>query len=312
MFVLRKLGSFILTLVLISIITFSVFFIIPGDPAMIMLGVDAQPEQIEALREDLGLNTPIYQRYLDWIKGFVGGDLGESFRFEQPVNQLLTSRLPVTASLTFMSLVFIIIFSIPLGVLAAKSHRGISDYLITIITQLGMAVPSFWLGIILLILLGGMIEGYGSIDYISWTEKPIKSFQALLLPSLAIAIPQIAIVVRYLRVSILEQLQKDYVRTAKSKGLLANVILYKHVLKNAMIPVLTIMGMILARILAGSIVLEQVFALPGLGRLLVTSISYRDFPLLSGMIMYIALVVIIINFVVDLFYRVVDPRIKLS
>lgn len=311
-YVLRRGATLVVTLLLVSMITFLIFQIMPGDPALTILGLDAEQQQIDALRKEFNLDKTITERYALWFSDFIRGDLGQSIRFNAPVDELIRSRLPVTFSLTIMSFILIIIFSIPLGIMAARAHGKWVDYFVKMTTQLGMAIPSFWLGILLMLLFGMVLKMFTTIGYIPWSENPVEAFKSLFLPAVAIAIPQIAIVVRYLRSSLIEQLDLDYVRTAHSKGLEENVIIYKHVLRNSLIPVITVMGMIIAKILIGSIVLEQVYSLPGLGRLLVASISYRDFPLIQGMIMRIATTVIVINFIVDVLYRVLDPRIRLG
>lgn len=310
--IIRKLLAFFSTLLLVSILTFLIFQVMPGDPALAMLGLDAEEHQLELLRKEFNLDSPLHLRYLYWLSDVLQGDLGTSIRFQESVNTMLLTRLPVTLSLTFLSLGFVILLAIPLGVMAASTHRGILDYLITISTQLGMAIPSFWLGILLMMLFGLVFKWIDPLGYVPWEDNVFHFLKSLLLPALAIAIPQIAVVVRYLRAAFLDELKLDYVRTAKSKGLAENIVLYKHVFRNAMIPVLTVFGLIVARILAGSIVLEQVFSLPGIGRLLITSISYRDYPMISGTVLYIAVAVVSINLCIDLIYRFLDPRIRLD
>lgn len=238
--------------------------------------------------------------------------MGESLRFSQPVTELIWSRFPVTLSLSLISMGLTVVIAIPLGITAARAQGRWSDYLVSITTQLGMAIPSFWLGILLMLVFGIILRWFSPGGYVPWSEDPMGAFRSLFLPSLAIAIPQIAVVVRYLRTLIIEQLSADYVRTARSKGIKERIIVYKHVLRNALIPVVTVLGMIFADVLAGSLIIEQVFALPGLGRLLISSISYRDFPLIQGMVVYITLIVILIHFIVDLLYRALDPRITLK
>lgn len=311
-FLVRRTATLLVTLFLISAIIFSVFQIIPGDPAQIILGMDADEQRLAALRAEFNLDQPLYQRYFLWLQSVVTGDLGMSIRFEQPVQQLLISRLPVTFFLAFFSMLLVLILAVPLGILAAKAHQGFFDFVISITTQLGMAIPSFWLGILLMMLFSVTLRLFIPGGYVSFSENPWGFVYSLSLPAFAIALPQIAVVIRYLRGAILEELKMDYVRTAKSKGLKERKIIYRHVLKNALIPVLTVLGLIIARILAGSIVLEQVFSLPGVGRLLITSISFRDFPLISGLTMYIAVMVTFINFIVDLLYLYIDPRIRLE
>ncbi|QZY53730.1 ABC transporter permease [Crassaminicella profunda] len=311
-YLLRRGFTLIITLLLISIFAFILFQLIPGDPAMTILGLDAEQGQIEALRSQMGLDLPVTQRYLKWMVNVFKGDLGQSVHFSMPVKELIGSRLPVTLSLAVMAIGIATIVAIPLGILSAKAHGKCVDIVISIFTQLGMAIPSFWLGIILIYLFGLKLEWFAPGEYIPWSESIWGALWTLLLPSIAIAIPVIAVLVRYLRTSLLEQLKLDYVRTAYSKGLKEKAIVYKHVFKNALIPVVTIMGMIITSVLGGSLVVEQVFSLPGLGRLLISSIQYRDFLLIQGMVMYIAVAVILVNFLIDILYKVLDPRIQMK
>jgi peptide/nickel transport system permease protein len=311
-FLLRRTLTLFATLLLVSLMTFAVFQVIPGDPALIILGLEAEEEQIRALQQKLGSDQPLFQRFIRWLGGVLTGDMGESLRFSLPVTELIWSRFPVTLSLSLMSMGLTVVLAIPLGIIAARAQGKWSDYLVSITTQFGMAIPSFWLGILLMLFFGIILSWFSPGGYVPWSEDIWGAFRSLFLPSLAIAIPQIAVVVRYLRTLIIEQLNADYVRTARGKGMKERIIIYKHVLRNALIPVVTVLGMIFADVLAGSLIIEQVFALPGLGRLLISSISYRDFPLIQGMVVYITLIVILIHFVVDLLYRVLDPRISLK
>jgi peptide/nickel transport system permease protein len=297
---------------IVSFITFAVFQILPGDPIRTMLGTEADEVQVETLRKELGLDQPLYVQYFDWAKGLVTGDLGESIRFSMPVKELLMDRLPVTISLAVITLLIVIIVAIPLGIFVAKRQNKMSDVVFSSITQVGMAIPSFWLGMLLILYLGMNFSFFSISGYVPWTESIAGALGAILLPALTIAIPQIAVKFRYVRNAILEQLRLDYVRTIRSKGITEKFVMYKHVLRNSMIPILTIFGLITAEVVAGTIIVEQVFALPGIGQLLITSIGYRDFPLVQGIVMYITFAVVFINFLVDILYSVLDPRIRLN
>ncbi|MBF8982072.1 ABC transporter permease [Lutibacter sp. B2] len=311
-YLLRRGCTLIITLLFVSMITFVLFQLIPGDPALAILGLDAEEGQIQELHAQLGLELPMHMRYIHWMSNVLKGDFGASIRFSRPVVDLIYSRLPVTLSLAIMSIGIAIIVAIPLGILAVRSHNKGSDYLISIITQLGMAIPSFWLGIIFILIFGLKLGWFIPGRYIPWNESMIGAFKSLLFPSLAMSIPVIAVIIRYLRTSLLEQMKLDYVRTAYSKGFSKKLVVYRHVLKNALIPVITVIGMMVASVLGGSLVIEQVFALPGLGRLLVASIKYRDIFLIQGIVMYIASVVIGINFIIDILYKSLDPRIQIK
>lgn len=302
----------LLTVFLVSVITFVSFEVIPGDPVLSRLGVDADEAQIEALSRELRLDDPLPVRFFRWISGIFTGNLGLSSRYSRPVSELILDRLPVTLSLAAISLLLIVSVGIPLGILSAKYGDRIPGLSISIVSQIGMAIPSFWTGIILIYVFGLILKWFSPGGYTPWSESPAEAFKSLLLPSVAIALPSIATVIRYTRNTVMEQMKNDYVRTALSKGLKMNAVLFRHVLKNAIIPVITILGMITANILGGSIVIEQVFTLPGIGRLLINAISTRDLPLVQGMILYISLMIVIINFLIDIVYTIIDPRIKLK
>ncbi|MBP2077151.1 ABC transporter permease [Oceanobacillus polygoni] len=310
-YIIRRIILLFITVALVSVITFAVFQVLPGDPIRTMLGTEADETQIENMRSELGLDRPLYEQYFTWIKGLFTGDLGNSIRFSMPVSTLLMERLPVTLSVASIALVIVLLVALPLGIFAARRKNKASDVVLSSVTQLGMAIPSFWLGMIFILYIGMNVDFFRINGYVPWTESIQGALSTLLLPALTIAIPQIAVKFRYVRTSILEQVQLDYVRTIRSKGLPEKIVVYKHILKNAMIPILTIFGLITAEIVAGTIIVEQVFALPGIGQLLITSISNRDFPLVQGIVMYITVAVVFINFVVDILYSVVDPRIRL-
>lgn len=311
MYIIRRFILLITTILLVSIITFGVFQILPGDPVRTMLGTEADPTQIENLRSELGLDRPLYEQYADWMKGLLTGEIGNSIRFSMPVKDLLFDRLPVTMSLALLTLTIVLLVSLPLGMFAARRQNKLSDVSLSTMTQIGMAVPSFWLGMMLILYVGMKFSFFKISGYIPWTQSISGALSTLVLPALTIAIPQIAVNFRYVRTAILEQMQLDYVRTIRSKGMSEQNVMYKHVLKNAMIPILTVFGLIMAEVVAGTIIVEQVFSLPGVGQLLITAISNRDFPLVQGIVMYITVAVVVINFIVDILYSVLDPRIRL-
>ncbi len=311
MYIIRRFILLITTILLVSMITFGVFQILPGDPVRTMLGTEADPTQIENLRSELGLDRPLYEQYGDWMKGLLTGELGNSIRFSMPVKDLLFDRLPVTMSLAGLTLIIVLTISLPLGMIAARRQNKLSDVSLSTVTQIGMAVPSFWLGMMLILYVGMKFSFFKISGYIPWSQSVSGALSTLILPAFTIAIPQIAINFRYVRTAILEQIQLDYVRTIRSKGMSEQNVMYKHVLKNSMIPILTVFGLIMAEVVAGTIIVEQVFSLPGIGQLLITAISNRDFPLVQGIVMYITVAVVVINFIVDILYSVLDPRIRL-
>lgn len=312
-YLLKKLMTLIITLLIISFLTFTAFSVIPGDASLSRLGSNATIEQIEALREKLGLNEPLLLRYGRWITGVLCGDFGESHRYEATtVTSLMADRLPVTVLLAVLALIIILVLSIPLGIMGARLSGKWPDILVNQLTQVVMAVPPFFLGIILTYIFGLSLHLFQPGKFIQPSDDFWGSVKYLLFPAIAVALPKIAMVIRFLRNSVLTELKKDYVRTAYSKGNGDNRVLYIHVLKNAMIPVITFFAMVVAEILAGSIIVEQVFSVPGVGRLLISSISNRDYPVVQAIILYVTTVVVVINFFVDLMYQYLDPRVKIS
>jgi peptide/nickel transport system permease protein len=315
-YLVKKIITLIITLFVVSVAAFTAFQIIPGDVVTSILGTEATPEREEQLRAELGLDKEPVERYVSWASDILRGDLGISYRYSKnmnemmPVSELIGDKLPVTLWLAGLSLILIIVVSIPLGVLWAGSKSRVLDVFLGIITQAAMAVPSFFLGILVTYLFGIIFKFFTPGGYISYKEDFAGFIGYLLFPAISIAIPKIAMTARFLRNSMLTELKSDYVRTAYSKGCSDRRVLYRHVLKNAMMPVITFLGMIIAEIVAGSIVVEQVFGLPGVGRLLISSISTRDFPVVEILILYITFVVIFVYFIVDILYRVIDPRIS--
>jgi peptide/nickel transport system permease protein len=315
-YLVKKIITLIITLFVVSVAAFTAFQIIPGDVVTSILGTEATPEREEQLRAELGLDKEPVERYVSWASDILRGDLGISYRYSKnmnemmPVKELIGDKLPVTLWLAGLSLILIIVGAIPLGVLWAGSKSRILDAALGVITQISMAVPSFFLGILVTYLFGIIFNLFTPGGYISYKDDFAGFIGYLIFPAISIAIPKIAMTARFLRNSMLTELKSDYVRTAYSKGCSDRRVLYGHVLKNAMMPVITFLGMIIAEIVAGSIVVEQVFGLPGVGRLLISSISTRDFPVVEILILYITFVVIFVYFIVDILYRVIDPRIS--
>lgn len=308
----KKLGAMLVTLLLISFLVFLAFDMIPGDPAQARLGTEVTPERLEALREEMGLNKPLIERYLRWLVAFVQGDFGDSYKYNMPVADMISSKLPITIIMALISFAMMVVVSLPLGIYTAKHNGKRIDRVLTVINQVMMAVPHFFLGIIITYVLGLVLKLFTPGDYVSY-EKDFGAFLSYIIyPCIAIAIPKIAISVKMLKSSCVEEAKKDYVRTAYSKGNNTSKVLYRHVLRNAMIPVVTLWGMTLADMLVGSIVIEQVFNVPGIGRILLTSISYRDYPVVQAIIVLIATVVIVTNFCVDIIYQMIDPRISVQ
>ena len=300
----------IATLLLVTILAFVAFSIIPGDPTSSILGVEATQEQIAALRERLGLDLPIWQRYLHWLGGLLTGNLGESYNYGMPVAQLLATCVTHTLTLAVLAFVLIVAISLPLGIIAARYEGGVVDRVLTILNQITMSVPNFVAGILLVYVFGLVLRLFQPGAIVSPQTGWGPYLWYMLFPALAVALPRSAMTVKMLRGAILSELGQDYIRTAYSKGNSKSSALWRHVLRNAMIPVVTFLAMTVADIMAGSIVVEQVFGIPGLGKMLVTSIGNRDYPVVQAIVVLIATVVVVCNFAADLLYRVMDPRLR--
>lgn len=310
-YIVKKIITLFVTLLLVSAVTYLAFSVIPGDPATTKLGTYATPERVEALREEMGLNKPLPERYADWLAGAVHGDFGESYQYTGvQVSELLNQRLTVTLLLAVLSFIIILIVSIPLGLLAARKEGTWVDIFVNISTQVTMAIPAFFLGMILTFFFGLTLKLFQPGKFVMPDKDLGACLRYLFFPALAIAIPKIAMVVKFLRNSVLSEIKKDYVRTAYSKGRSTKEVVYIHVFQNALIPVITFIAMVAAEILAGSIVVEQVFSVTGVGRLLVTAIANRDYAVIQAAVLYITAIVVIINFVVDILYQFVDPRVR--
>ena len=293
-----------MTVLIISTIVFLVIRVIPGDPAMVIAGIDASESDIEDIRAKLGMDKPILQQYVEWIWNIARFDFGDSMISGQPVTELILERFPLTLTLAVLGLVISILIAIPLGVLSAVKRWSFWDYLGMAFSQIGMAIPSFWLGILLLLLLSVKVQifplfGSGTLKH-------------LILPAVSLGIARAAVLLRLTRASMVEELSKEYVVAARSKGLTERMVYYKHALKNALLPVITIAGIQLGYMLGGAIIIEQVFSLPGLGRLFLFGIYQRDFPLIQGGVVFVAFIFSFINFAVDMLYSVVNPKIRIS
>ncbi len=309
-YIVKKALTLVGTLLLVSFIAFLLFQIVPGDPVTSMLGTEYSEERAESLREELGINKPVIVRYVNWLTDFVKGNFGISYKYKMPVSRLISDKIPVTMYLAVITLIVIVIISIPLGVFMARfGHRKVSK-IFDIVNQSVMAVPSFFLGIMITIIFGLVLKWFTPGKYVSYRDD-FNGFIMYLIPAaFAVAIPKIAMMVKFLKNSLIREMDSDYVRTAYSKGAGENRVLFCHVLRNGLMPAITLLGMIIAEIMAGSIVVEQVFNLPGLSAILVSSVSTRDYPVVQAIVVYIAFVVIITNCIVDILYHIIDPRVK--
>ena len=308
----KKLIILLLLLLFVSAAVFSVLFILPGDPAQIILGINATPETLANLRAELGLDQPFATQYLIWITNLLTGRGNRSINYDMPVYDLIFSRLTVTAPLALIAMVFAVIISFPFGIYAARHQNQPGDVSVMFFTQLGLATPEFWLGILLILLFSVKLGWFAAGGFPGWTADFLGSLKALLLPAFALGVIRASILTRLTRSSMLEVLREDYVRTARAKGLRERTVVYVHALRNALIPVLTIMGLQLGQLLAGAIIIENVYYLPGLGRLVFQAIGQRDLPVVRDIVLFMAAAVVVVNFIVDLTYASLDPRIRLK
>ncbi len=308
--VLKKLITFIVTILLVTFFVFVAFELIPGDAATARLGINATPEALSALREKMGLTRPFFVRYFSWLGSFFFGDMGTSLSYGVSVRSMLASKLPITLTFTLMSFIFVVVLAVPIGLVTSKYEDRPLAKAIDVLGQISMSIPPFFLGILVTYVFGMLLHMFTPGGFVSYDVNFARFLGYLVFPSLAIAIPKAAMTTKLLKTSILSERKLDYVRTAYSRGNSTMDVLYKHVLKNALIPVVTFLGMTLADIVAGSLVIEQVFSIPGYGRLLISSIANRDYPVVQAIIAIIAMIVIVINLLVDILYRVLDPRMR--
>ena len=311
-YAIKRIAALLVTMVIVSFLAFAAFSIISGDPATTILGTGATEERVMALREELGLNRPFLVRYADWLGGFFTGDLGISYSYRQPVWELIGPKILVTLGLSLMSFVLIALVSIPLGVRSVRRAESRLDGVFTAVNQLLMAIPPFFTGILLTWIFSTILGWFAHGGFPSGGEDFWGALKYIFFAAISIALPRIAMTVRMLRSTVMEEMRKDYVRTAISRGNDRGGVLYRHVLKNAMVPVVTFLAQTMAEIVAGSIVVEQVFAIPGLGRMLVASISNRDYPVVQAIVVILAFWVVLANTVADLVNQRIDPRLRLG
>jgi peptide/nickel transport system permease protein len=307
--VVRRLLTVAPTVLVVATVTVVALQVIPGDIAQIMLGVDARPDDLARLRQEFGLDRPLIVRYLEWLGHLVRGDLGTSVSYREPVTKLILERLPITLSVAASAMLVAVALALPLGVLAARRAWSPLDLGVLAGSQLGLAVPTFWMGILLLLWLAAATPIFPLQGYVALSANPLDWARHLVLPAVALGTERAAALVRLVRASVLDELNRDYVRTARSKGLGDSVIMRRHILRNSFIPVLTVAGLQLGYLMGGTIVIEQVFGLPGLGRLILQGIYARDLVVVQGAVITIAIMFALLNLLVDLLYAAVDPRI---
>jgi peptide/nickel transport system permease protein len=309
-YLLGRVLSLVASLLAASIIIFLILEVVPGDPAQFMLGLNANPETLANLREQMGLDQPAVVRYFGWIAGMLHGDLGLSYTYKTPVMELVLQRLGVSLPLAVFSLTLTVLIAFPAGIVAASRRGSAGDVSIMGVTQLGIAVPNFWFAIILVYVFAVGLHWFSAGGFAGWNKGLWPGLRSLILPSVALALPQASILARVMRSALLDTLEEDYIRTARARGLSRRQALWGHALRNALIPVLTIVGLQFAFLLAGTIIIENVFSLPGLGRLIFQAISQRDLIVVKSVVMLLVFAVVLVNFIVDVLYVVIDPRLR--
>ncbi len=317
-FLFKRALTLIATLLATSVIVFAVLEVLPGNAAQVLMGPDADPAAVAAKATELGLDRPALTRYADWMRGLLHGDMGLSYAYGTPVTELIAERLTLTVPLAVFAMLLTTVMALLAGVYAAANHNRAGDVGLMTLAQIGIAIPNFWFAMLLILLFSVKLQWFAAGGFDGWYfDEGVwaglwAGLKALMLPALALAVVQAAILARFTRSAVLEVLREDFVRTARAKGLSQRATLWRHVLRNAMIPVITVMGLQFAELLAGTIVVENVFYLPGLGRLIFQSIANRDVIVVRNCVLLLAAMVVVVNFVVDVLYAVIDPRVKAS
>ncbi len=311
-YIIKKVLTLIITLLIVSLLAFLAFSVIPGDPTTKMLGTEASPDAIAQLKAELGLDKPVFIRYINWLFGFIKGDFGTSYSYNMPVSQMIVDKLPITAALTVMAFALTVVISIPLGLLAGSIRSKVADTAATAANQVVMSIPAFFIGIMVCYVCGNIMKLFVPGMFIHYSESPMEFVKYLAFAALSIAIPRSAMAIKMLKGSISSELSKNYVLTATARGNSRWMVLIKHVFKNALVPVISFLAISLAEIMTGAIIIEQVFTIPGIGRLLLASISSRDFPVVLAIVVIMASWIVIINFIADVLYQLIDPRIRIK
>lgn len=309
-YLLRRVGQSVVVLFGVSVAVFSIIHLVPGDPVRLALGTRFDQRTYDALVERAGLDDPVLVQYVNWLGNALTGDLGVSFRSGRPVTELILERLPATLSLAFGAIVVALLIAVPLGLVSALRPRSAVDYVATFVSQAGISIPDFWLAIVAILVFSLTLGWLPSSGYVGLTEDPVEWARHLVLPAVVVGTVSGAILTRFVRSSALEALGEDYTRTARAKGLPRRVVIGRHVLRNALVPVVTVTGIQLAYLLSGVVIVEVVFAWQGLGQLALQAVETRDYPLLQGAVLLFAVFFLVVNLVVDLLYAVVDPRIS--
>lgn len=309
-YIIKKITGLIITLLIVSILAFFAFEVIPGDPARTILGTEATESKVQALREEMGLNRPLTERYVQWGKDFLTGDMGISYFYQISVREMIGDKLPITVAMTVLAFCFTLLLSVPVSILSVRYENHFFDRMFLILNQVTMSIPPFFIGIIFTVIFGLVFRWFTPGGYVSYTESMSGFLSYLILPSLAIALPRAAMTTKMLRNSLIAEMHQDYVRTAYSRGNSPWRVLLCHAFRNGIVPVVTFLGMAVADMIANSIVVEHVFGIPGIGRTLIGSISKRDYPVVEAIIVLIAVVTLVMNTLVDLLYHRLDKRIE--
>jgi peptide/nickel transport system permease protein len=307
---LKRLVSLGLSLCVASVVIFLALEVVPGDPAAYMLGINAQEDTLAALRDELGLTGSVFERYLSWVGGMLAGDFGTSYTYRTPVAEMIADRLWVSLPLALYALTLSTLIAFPAGSWAASKRGSAVDVGVMGVTQLGVAIPNFWFAMLMVLIFAINLRWFSAGGFVGWDAGLLAALKSLTLPAIALALPQASILARVMRSSLLDTLSEDFIRTARAKGLSKRQALWRHALRNALIPVLTIIGLQFSFLLAGAIIIENVFFLPGLGRLVFQSISARDLIVVESVVMLLVFAVIVVNFTVDMAYALVDPRLR--
>jgi peptide/nickel transport system permease protein len=311
-FLIRRLAGAFLVLALVSLMSFALIWLVPGDPAAAFLDASATPEQIATLRSALGLDLSLPQQMLSWYGRILSGDLGQSILLNRSVSAALIERLPVTLALAALALAFAVVVGVAAGLVAAVNHNRWPDQAVMTAALLGLSVPDFWLGLVMVLVFAVSLGWLPSGGFTAFSQSPSEWLRCMILPALTLGLVQVGFIARMARASMLDTLGQDYVRTADAKGLAKLRVVLGHALPNALIPILTVIGIVSGALLGGAVIVEQVFSIPGIGRLIVGAIASRDFPVLQGGLLFLAVVYLSINLVVDILYAVVDPRVRLA
>lgn len=307
---LKRLLSLGVSLLAASAVIFLAIEVVPGDPASYMLGINAQPDTVAALREELGLNVSAMSRYLTWVSGMLTGDFGVSYTYRTPVVDMIGDRIMISLPLAIYALTLSTLIAFPAGILAASKRGSVTDVSIMGATQLGVAVPNFWFAMLLVVVFSINLRWFSAGGFPGWDKGLFVGLKALTLPAIALALPQASILARVMRSALIDTMNEDFIRTARAKGLTRRQAMWRHALRNAMIPVLTIIGLQFSFLMAGAIIIENVFFLPGLGRLVFQSISQRDLIVVESVVMLLVFAVVLVTFIVDIAYAAVDPRLR--